>query len=105
MTDRPHWKRDRAKYASYARFYNSARWQRLRREHRKRNPLCAACVRKGLVVPAECVHHVRQHNGSERWFFDPANLESLCLRCHDGDATPGERDFREFSPEVDPETG
>jgi 5-methylcytosine-specific restriction protein A len=48
------------------------------REH----PLCEMCERKGWVVPATMVHHVKpiKQGGA---VLDMENLMALCRRCHD----------------------
>jgi len=58
--------------------YNTRRWQALRADHLARHPRCTR------TIPAVIVHHktpIRQ--GDNPW--DPANLESLCQSCHNGE--------------------
>lgn len=68
-------------------FYKSVAWQGCResvmqRDHR----LCVDCMKKGLVVPAEEVHHIIELNPKNIWDPDislnPDNLVSLCRECH-----------------------
>lgn len=62
-------------------FYNTNRWQKLRKVYRKKNPLCERCKEKGLTVPADMVHHIIpiSKGGSKT---DWKNLEALCDTCH-----------------------
>lgn len=68
-------------------FYKSKAWQHTRQTYLERvGGLCERCLRRGLYVPAEIVHH-RVHIGPEnindpRVTFDPKNLEALCRSCH-----------------------
>lgn len=74
--------------ANYRRIINSKRWQRVRAEKLRRQPLCEDCLDAGRAVTATVVHHVvpLSRGGSygemERLAFDPANLRSLCRDCH-----------------------
>lgn len=68
--------------------YNSRRWQHLRRLKFINNPLCELCAEKGLITPAEDIHHVISFMSTEdpvrrRWLaYDYDNLMSLCKKCH-----------------------
>ena len=62
--------------------YNSYRWQQLRKWHKRREPLCVECERRGVIRRAEQVDHITPHRGNEQLFFDPGNLQSLCTTCH-----------------------
>lgn len=55
--------------------------QAQRRRLFERNPLCAACERKGLVEAATIRDHIvpLQEGGSD----DDENIQGLCERCHD----------------------
>lgn len=48
------------------------------REH----PLCADCERRGLIVAAVHVDHIRPHRGNMTLFWNEANWQSLCACCH-----------------------
>jgi 5-methylcytosine-specific restriction protein A len=87
----------------HQKLYNKQRWKRLRAWHRQREPLCRTCKARGLVVPAQVVDHIMQHNGDERLFFDPENLQSLCKPCHDKLKAGDERAGRTWSREVGPD--
>lgn len=54
------------------------RWPRVRAEHLARHPACAACGRTRDVE----VHHVEPVSLAPARELDPANLLTLCRRCH-----------------------
>ena len=61
--------------------YATKLWRSTSRRYREEHPLCEACLRDGVVKPADLVHHkVDIVDGGDP--FDPDNLESLCLACH-----------------------
>lgn len=68
-------------------FYNSAKWQSVRRSVLQRSGgLCERCYKKGLVVAADVVHHkvvLTPGNISDpKITLDPEKLEALCSDCH-----------------------
>ena len=63
--------------------YRTTQWQTLRRLQLRRQPLCEYCMRINRVALATVCDHIRPHRGDQEKFFDPANLQSLCKRCHD----------------------
>jgi 5-methylcytosine-specific restriction enzyme A len=73
---------DRLRPSASARGYG-ARWRRARRAFLTRHPLCAACQGHGRLMPATTVDHVVPHRGDQALFWDQANWQSLCRRCHD----------------------
>lgn len=77
--------------------YNTTAWRNLRLAHIKSEPLCQRCLAKGIIRPADSVHHKVSpfRNGEVDWtlMLDPSNLESICRQCH------GEEHGREESPE------
>lgn len=62
-------------------FYDSPRWRKVRAWFRKRNPLCAECLREGRTTAATLVDHIipRRLGGAP---FADSNLQSLCNECH-----------------------
>ena len=70
-------------------YYNTKQWKNLRNYYIRRNPLCEICLSKGIVRPAEEVHHRHPFllggTDEERWqlLTDEDNLQSLCKKCHD----------------------
>lgn len=73
----------------YARaFYLSPAWRSCRAAYLKKGGgLCERCLRKGLYVPADIVHHKRHITPDN--ITDPRvtlsfdNLEALCWSCHE----------------------
>lgn len=73
---------------SYAEeFYKGPAWQKCREAYaRKQAGLCENCLKKGLYVPGEIVHH-KTHITPDN-INDPTvtlsfdNLQLLCRKCH-----------------------
>lgn len=70
-----------------AAFYKTKTWQNCRDDYMKSvGGLCERCLAKGLIVPAEIIHHKIHLNESN--INDPSvslnfdNLEALCRVCH-----------------------
>ena len=62
-------------------FYQSREWRRVRAAFLREHPLCEACEARGRVVPAVVADHVHPlKDGGLR--FDWANLQALCVSCH-----------------------
>jgi 5-methylcytosine-specific restriction endonuclease McrA len=87
----------------FQRLYNRARWKKMSRQQRQRQPLCAMCKARGIIAVAQVADHIRQHRGNEAFFYDPANLQSLCRRCHDTHKARAERSGRTWSRAVGPD--
>ena len=75
-------------FKSIRQFYSSVQWTETSRRYRQyRKGLCERCLAKGLIVPADEVHHkVRLTKDNINDYsislnFD--NLEALCEACHD----------------------
>jgi 5-methylcytosine-specific restriction protein A len=68
--------------APYRTFIKSYRWQRMRRFHLDRNPLCAMCREQGRVTLADTVHHRFPCSDNIILQANPDNLQSLCQDCH-----------------------
>lgn len=62
-------------------FYQSKDWRVLRAAVLRESPLCLACKAHGRLVAAGVVDHVVPlKDGGAR--FDRANLQPLCVSCH-----------------------
>ena len=62
-------------------FYKSAQWRVLRAAFLREHPVCGLCAARGRVVAAVVVDHVVPvKDGGAR--FDAANLQALCVTCH-----------------------
>ena len=73
---------DQRRGGSTERGYDSA-WQRAREAYLGAHPLCAECMRAGQVTAAVVVDHIIPHKGDRKLFWDSANWQPLCKRCHD----------------------
>jgi 5-methylcytosine-specific restriction endonuclease McrA len=62
--------------------YRTPAWQKIRAEQLRYEPWCRMHATKGKQVGASHVDHIRAHRGDRALFFDPANLQSLCVTCH-----------------------
>lgn len=76
--------------ASAARRGYGRRWRQARELFLRAHPLCVACGRHGLVVPATVVDHITPHKGNRKLFWDRSNWQALCKGCHD-EKTLGEQ--------------
>jgi 5-methylcytosine-specific restriction protein A len=59
------------------------RWRKARRAYLSRHRWCVRCKAAGRMVPATVVDHRVPHRGRAELFWDEANWQSLCKRCHD----------------------
>ena len=77
----------RSNYA-LRRWYRTPRWEALRAlVLREAGYTCALC---GQVFLALEVDHITKHEGSPARFWDRANLQALCRRCHQRKTQRGE---------------
>lgn len=68
-------------------FYKSKEWQDCRNAfYKSRGGLCEDCLRRGLIVPGEAVHHktfiTKDNINNPAITLNPDNLELLCRDCH-----------------------
>lgn len=82
-------KRHQPRGTAAKRGYNH-RWQRASKAFLHANPLCVECERDGKLVPARAVDHKVPHRGDQRLFWDRANWQAMCLRCHNRKTARGE---------------
>lgn len=79
-----------------AQFYKTKAWQDCRNAYYKQvGGLCEKCKAKGLIVPAEIVHH-KIHLNAENITdptitLNPANLIAECRACHGEEHPKGRR--------------
>lgn len=73
--------------SKHSKFYNSMAWHNTSRAYKQSvGGLCERCMSKGLVTPAEIVHHkipltdknISDLSISLSW----DNLQALCRQCH-----------------------
>ena len=67
-----------------------ARLRKAARAYLNENPLCTVCDKAGTVTAAQVVDHLVPHRGGKGLFWDQANWQSLCKRCHDQKTGRGE---------------
>jgi len=77
--------------------YHTSRWTRLSRAYRAEHPLCAECLKAGVIKEAEVVDHKTPWPvcGTDG-FFDRANLQSLCQTCNIAKGNTDKRIIREW---------
>lgn len=73
---------DQQRGSAHERGYSSA-WRKARDAYLRRHPLCAEHQQRGELVPATVVDHIVPHRGDRARFWDSANWQPLCKRCHD----------------------
>ena len=73
---------DPARKTAAQRGYGS-KWQKYRAGYLRSHPLCSMHMKRGLVVEATVVDHIKPHKGDQALFWDPANHQALCKACHD----------------------
>ena len=69
-------------------FYTSAPWIKTRKAYAKsKGNLCERCLKKGLIVPAQIVHHkiylTDENIENPEIALNWNNLECLCKSCHE----------------------
>ncbi|KAA6338638.1 hypothetical protein EZS27_013381 [termite gut metagenome] len=76
------------KRAERSDIYNTPQWKRLRNAKYIENPLCERCLEKGIIKPAEHIHHIISFMQTDNQLrrlelaFDYSNLQALCTDCH-----------------------
>lgn len=71
-----------------SKFYNSSQWKNTRNTYIQFHPVCELCQLRGIVKPAQEIHHAikfhQQYNDSMRWklLTDTDNLLALCIDHH-----------------------
>jgi len=66
---------------SNQKFYNSARWKKMRQWKLSKYPLCELCKQKGKITSATMVDHIKPINQGGKALCE-SNLMSLCKYCH-----------------------
>jgi len=73
----------RVRDKQYSEFYKSDEWERTKTQVLIRDKgLCQWCLVKGIVRPADVVHHIVPIKEDWSLRFDLMNLVSLCHECH-----------------------
>ena len=63
--------------------YRLPAWTAYSKQYRAEHPTCVRCEQAGRVTASKVVDHIRPHRGDLELFWDPANHQALCKRCHD----------------------
>lgn len=68
-------------------FYDSVAWKNARRSYKQSvGGLCERCLAKGIITPADIVHHIEPLNEDNVSNLDISlgrkNLQALCRKCH-----------------------
>mgnify|MGYP001201243132 FL=1 len=71
------------------------KWQKASAGFLKSHPLCADHLKRGQVVEATVVDHIKPHRGDQQVFWDKSNWQSLCKQCHDSNKQRLEKSGRE----------
>ena len=58
------------------------RYQKARKRFLASDPLCAECLRQGIVTASAEVDHIAPAHGSSKLFWDLTNWQGLCCSCH-----------------------
>nr|DAQ42308.1 MAG TPA: HNH endonuclease [Caudoviricetes sp.] len=64
-------------------------WKRIRDRYIAAHPLCEECGKRGILTPAEEVHHIKPLSRGGTHAED--NLMSLCTSCHSAITAHGGR--------------
>ena len=75
------WSSERMRGGADARGYN-AEWRRARKAYLQLHPLCAECLKEGILTPATVVDHIMPHRGDQQLFWDEQNWQPLCQTHH-----------------------
>jgi 5-methylcytosine-specific restriction protein A len=71
------------KFSDGRQWYRTDRWQRLRVQVLREDPLCVMCSkREGCAGIATEVDHIKPHRGDRALFYARQNLQSMCRSCH-----------------------
>jgi 5-methylcytosine-specific restriction protein A len=58
--------------------YKTVEWRKLKKEHLKENEYCVRCGTEENLT----VDHIISPLGNTELFFNPNNLQTLCVACH-----------------------
>ena len=77
--------RFRLKLNPYRKWYNTARWQKLRWQVLVDAMFtCAMCGKMEAQSRNLVADHITPHRGNEALFWDRSQIQCLCKSCHDG---------------------
>jgi hypothetical protein len=78
--------------------YDHRRWRKRSRQQLREHPLCAMCLKDGIVTPAYAADHIEPHRDNAYDFWHGA-LQSLCLTHHN--VTKQRQEAWGFTSDVD----
>lgn len=58
------------------------KWHNIAAEHKRQNPCCAECLKKGFVVAVQITDHIIPVHVRPDLMYQWSNLQSLCRACH-----------------------
>jgi 5-methylcytosine-specific restriction protein A len=58
------------------------KWRIASKTYLANNPLCVECFKRRRLVAATVVDHIVPHKGNPSLFWNQANWQALCKRCH-----------------------
>jgi 5-methylcytosine-specific restriction protein A len=73
---------DQHRDTAYNRGYNR-KWHQARVAYLRKHPLCVKCSTDAHPVLSTVVDHIVPHRGDRALFWNSANWQTLCKRCHD----------------------
>lgn len=73
--------------------YNN-RWRKARDLFLISHPWCERCLQNGDYVKADTVHHVIEHKGDQKLFWDRKNWQALCKNCHSSIHSPNMNKYK-----------
>lgn len=65
-------------YRIHRELYEDRIWKQMREDHLWKEPQCVVC-KTTLNLQ---VDHIFEHKGNKDLFYDPNNLQTLCISCH-----------------------
>lgn len=57
-------------------------WNKACEQYLSTNHFCDECDKRGYIVPAEHVRHIRNPKGNQALFWDMNNWQAVCITCH-----------------------
>ena len=79
---------------AWRRMYNNRTWKALRQAHLASEPTCRFCLEVSRVTVGRVVDHIEPHKGDPAKFYDPLNLQTLCVLHHNSSKQREERTGR-----------
>src|SRR5262249_25486826 len=67
---------------AYSHLYKLSKWRAVRRRVLSEHPLCTKCLANKRITLASIVDHITPHAGNMELFWDPNNMQPLCVHCH-----------------------